>query len=65
MAEVDRELLTLVAWDGLTPLEAGKVLGLSGSATRVRLHRLRRKLRSVTAAPDHPHFRLVPEEAPR
>ena len=40
----DRELVLLVAWDELTPSEAGRVLGLRPSAARSRLHRARRRL---------------------
>jgi RNA polymerase sigma-70 factor, ECF subfamily len=42
--ETDRELLTLVAWDGLTAAEAGRVLGKSSVGARVRLHRARKRL---------------------
>jgi RNA polymerase sigma-70 factor (ECF subfamily) len=44
LGETDRELLRLVAWDGLTAREAASVLGISHAACRVRLHRLRRRL---------------------
>jgi RNA polymerase sigma-70 factor (ECF subfamily) len=40
----DQEVLRLVAWDGLTPDQAGTVLGCSPGAFRVRLHRARRRL---------------------
>ena len=40
----DRELILLVAWDELTPTDAGRVLGLSSNAARTRLHRARRRL---------------------
>lgn len=43
----DRELLMLVSWEGLSPSEAARVLGLSALATRSRLHRARRRLRAV------------------
>jgi RNA polymerase sigma-70 factor (ECF subfamily) len=39
----DRDLLTLVAWHGLTPAAAG-VMGCSTAAYFVRLHRARRRL---------------------
>ena len=42
----DRELVTLVAWEGLTPAEAAVALGLTPGATRVRLHRARTRLRT-------------------
>ena len=48
----DRELLQLIAWDGLTTREAAKALGISHSACRVRLHRARRRLTEELAAGD-------------
>lgn len=45
--EDDRELLLLVAWEGLTPGEAAKALGISSLAARSRLHRARRRLRTL------------------
>lgn len=51
LAEKDRELLTLIAWDGLTPAEAGQVLGVSSVGARVRLHRARRRLESLLRPP--------------
>jgi RNA polymerase sigma-70 factor (ECF subfamily) len=47
----DRELLTLIAWDGLAPAEAGQVLGLSSVGARVRLHRARRRLEGLLRPP--------------
>jgi RNA polymerase sigma-70 factor (ECF subfamily) len=44
LSEIDRELLRLIAWDGLTTREAATALGISHAACRVRLHRLRRRL---------------------
>jgi RNA polymerase sigma-70 factor (ECF subfamily) len=44
LTEVDQELLTLTVWDGLTPTEAAKVVGLSAGGARVRLHRARAQL---------------------
>jgi RNA polymerase sigma-70 factor (ECF subfamily) len=41
---IDRELVLLVAWDELTPAQAGRVLGLRPVAARSRLHRARRRL---------------------
>ena len=42
----DREVLMLVAWDGLDPPSAAAALGISSSAFAVRLHRARRRLQS-------------------
>jgi RNA polymerase sigma factor (sigma-70 family) len=41
---VDRDLILLVAWDELTPSEAGEVLGLRPVTARSRLHRARQRL---------------------
>ncbi|MCA0145898.1 RNA polymerase sigma factor [Blastococcus sp. LR1] len=43
----DRELVTLVAWEGLSPSQAAVVLGLSPGTARVRLHRARAALRTL------------------
>jgi RNA polymerase sigma-70 factor (ECF subfamily) len=43
----DRELLLLVSWEDLSPSEAAKVLGVSSLAARSRLHRARRRLRTL------------------
>ncbi|GLZ16193.1 DNA-directed RNA polymerase sigma-70 factor [Actinomadura sp. NBRC 104425] len=45
LPEADREVLILVAWQGLTPRDAARVVGCSSAALRVRLHRARRRLR--------------------
>jgi RNA polymerase sigma-70 factor (ECF subfamily) len=42
--DVDRELLLLIAWDGLSPAEAATVLGIKPATARVRLSRARRRL---------------------
>ena len=42
----DREVLMLVAWDGLDPAAAAAVLGITPAAFAVRLHRARRRLES-------------------
>jgi RNA polymerase sigma-70 factor (ECF subfamily) len=45
LGEEDRELLLLVTWEGLSPGEVARVLGISALAARSRLHRARRRLR--------------------
>jgi RNA polymerase sigma-70 factor (ECF subfamily) len=40
----DRELLMLIAWEGLTPAQAARVLGCSAPALHTRLHRARKRL---------------------
>lgn len=47
----ERELLLLVAWEGLTPGQAGVAVGCGPAAARARLHRARRRLRRELA--DH------------
>jgi RNA polymerase sigma-70 factor (ECF subfamily) len=44
LPEPDCELLQLIAWEGLTVVEAARVLGQSAATCRVRLHRARRRL---------------------
>ncbi len=44
LSEEERELLTLVAWDGLRPREAAEVLGITPEHFSLRVHRARRKL---------------------
>jgi RNA polymerase sigma-70 factor (ECF subfamily) len=46
LSEEDRELLLLIAWDGLSAGEAAATLDCTPAALRVRLHRARRRLRS-------------------
>jgi RNA polymerase sigma-70 factor (ECF subfamily) len=49
LPDADRELLTLVAWHGLTPREAAQVVGCSTATYFVRLHRARRRLERAMA----------------
>ncbi|HEX3511045.1 MAG TPA: sigma-70 family RNA polymerase sigma factor [Solirubrobacteraceae bacterium] len=49
LSESDRELLLLIAWEGLSNEEAARVLEIRPRALRVRLHRARRRLASVLA----------------
>jgi RNA polymerase sigma factor (sigma-70 family) len=49
----DRELVTLIAWEGLTPTEAAAALGLTPGTARVRLHRARTRLREILSATEH------------
>lgn len=58
---IDRDILLLVAWVGLTPTEVGPTLGLLPATVRSRLHRTRRRLRraenqllSLTPERGHP-----------
>lgn len=51
LSEADQEVLTLIAWHGLTSAEATQVLGCSTATFFVRLHRARRRLRSALSTP--------------
>ncbi len=57
LAEADQEVLTLIAWHGLTPAEAATVLGCSTATFFVRLHRARRRLRTALSTPAFEHSR--------
>ncbi|MFJ4274243.1 sigma factor-like helix-turn-helix DNA-binding protein, partial [Streptomyces coelicoflavus] len=46
-----REILDLVAVNGLTPREAAQTLGLNRATVRTRLHRARRPLRTQPPTP--------------
>ncbi len=66
LAPEDREILTLTAWEDLSPREAARALGISAVAARSRLHRARRRLRrqldaGTDPAPD-PRPALVKED---
>jgi RNA polymerase sigma-70 factor (ECF subfamily) len=54
LSPADREVLRLVAWDGLAAAEAAEVLGCSRALYAVRLHRARRRLRAELAAETTP-----------
>lgn len=61
LAPSDRELLMLVAWDGLTTRQAAVMCECSTSAVGVRLHRARRRfqdaLQRAESQPAPPHSR--------
>jgi RNA polymerase sigma factor (sigma-70 family) len=50
----DRELLTLTAWEGLTPKQIAAVTGMSANIVRVRLHRARNRLKQQLDRPRPP-----------
>jgi RNA polymerase sigma-70 factor, ECF subfamily len=57
LSDEDRELLTLIAWHGLSPAQAAKVIGCSKATFFVRLHRARKRLERIlsdTPAPAPP-----------
>ena len=41
----DRELVTLIVWDGITHAEAAAILGCSANAVGIRWHRALERLR--------------------
>jgi len=53
LSDEEREVLRLVAWDGLDTRDAAAVLGCSSGAFRVRLHRARRRLAKQLEAAGH------------
>jgi RNA polymerase sigma factor (sigma-70 family) len=61
LSQRDRELLLLVAWEGLTPAEAAEVLGIGKVAARSRLHRARRRALQALgrSAPDRQAVELT------
>jgi RNA polymerase sigma-70 factor (ECF subfamily) len=52
LAEIDRELLLLVAWERLDVHAAAAVVGCSAATAAVRLHRARRRLAARLGADD-------------
>ena len=46
LPDVDREVLTLSVWEGLTAVEIGEVLSMPAVSVRSRLHRARARLRA-------------------
>jgi RNA polymerase sigma-70 factor (ECF subfamily) len=55
LRERDREVLRLVAWDGLDAAAAAEVLGVTRLSFAVRLHRARRRLElALEPEPDPP-----------
>lgn len=49
LAPEDAELLLLLAWEGLTPSDAARVLGLRPAVLYLRTHRARRRFRQLAA----------------
>lgn len=54
LSAADREILRLVAWEGLDATEGAVAFGCTKTAFRVRLHRARRRLESALAATTTP-----------
>jgi RNA polymerase sigma factor (sigma-70 family) len=60
LAEDDREILRLTAWEGLSPNEAAVVVGIPAVTARSRLLRARRRVRRELAALGWPGEHLTP-----
>lgn len=52
LTDRDRELLLLIAWDGLERRQVAELLGLTTGTVGVRLHRARRRFARALAAQD-------------
>jgi RNA polymerase sigma factor (sigma-70 family) len=70
LGELDREVLKLIAWDGLSAGLAAQALGISQLNFAVRLHRARRRLAAAlaapeTASPSRPYAVASPGPVPR
>lgn len=53
LGDRDREVLSLIAWDGLEVGEAARVMGCTAPVFSVRLHRARRRLLKELGASGH------------
>lgn len=63
LAEEEREVLMLAAWEGLRPAAIARVLGCSPSTARVRVHRARRHLQQMITAMTAPEVGVKHEAA--
>lgn len=60
LPELDQQLLALTALEGFSQEEAGLALGLSASAVKSRLHRVRSRFRCTTTPhPTQPHLKEI------
>ncbi len=62
LSEIDRELLCLLAWDGLTNEQVGVIFGCSASAIAVRVHRARRRFEAALSSEPKDNM-TAPQEA--
>lgn len=51
LSPLDREIITMLAWDDLAPREVAIILGISPNVLRVRAHRARAQLRATLTPP--------------
>jgi RNA polymerase sigma factor (sigma-70 family) len=61
LAPADQQILSLVAWEELTPAEAAEVLSMPVTRFSVRLHRAKQRLRKRLAAPASQENDLITE----
>jgi RNA polymerase sigma-70 factor, ECF subfamily len=61
LSELDREVLLLTAWEGLSTEQAARVLGCSQRALWVRAHRARKRLAAALDHADRPTTPLTME----
>jgi RNA polymerase sigma-70 factor, ECF subfamily len=57
LSVLDRELVTLTTWEGLSPADAARVVGITAGTARVRLHRARARLAR------HPRLRALLDDS--
>jgi RNA polymerase sigma-70 factor, ECF subfamily len=55
LSELDREIITLTAWEGLTPKQIAVATDSTANAVRIRLHRARSRLQTQLAKDHVPH----------
>ncbi len=60
LPQIEQDVLTLCAWEDLTPKEAAVALGVPESTVRTRLHRARKRLRLPDSADGHEPAPVVP-----
>ena len=65
LEETDRELITLVAWEGLDRDQIATMLGCSRATVRVRLHRARHRLATLLGDEGHHGPRPSPSTVPQ
>lgn len=65
LSEADRDILTLSAWEDLSPREIAAVIGSQANAVRVRLHRARKRLsRQLDQSQSSPRSVPAPHPSP-